>query len=60
MSDVSKRFFRVSDVVERVGLSKSTLRRLEMAGQFPRRKSLSRRSVAWLSSEIEAWIDARR
>lgn len=60
MSDVSKRFFRVSDVVERVGLSKSTLRRLEMAGQFPRRKNLSRRSVAWLSSEIEAWIDARR
>jgi prophage regulatory protein len=60
MSDVSTQFVRLQYVIERVGLSKNTIRRLEMAGKFPRRRSLSPRSVAWLSSEIEAWIDAHR
>lgn len=38
-------------------MSKSTRRRLELAGVFPKRKKLSPtgRAVGWLLSEIEAW-----
>lgn len=59
MSDVSNRLLRTHEVVERVGLSDSTLRRLERSGQFPRRRKLSSRAVAWLSNEVEGWIEAR-
>lgn len=34
--------------------------KLESAGQFPKRIVLSPRRVAWLESEIDAWIEARR
>jgi prophage regulatory protein len=33
--------------------------RLEQAGQFPKRIRLGQNRVAWLLSEIEAWIDER-
>lgn len=59
MSNDSTRLMRTREVVERVGLSYSTLRRLEQSGQFPHRKTLSRRAVAWLSNEVETWIEAR-
>lgn len=59
MSDASNRLLRTHEVVQRVGLSYSTLRRLEEAGQFPHRRKLSSRAVAWLSAEVEAWIAAR-
>jgi prophage regulatory protein len=35
------------------------IQRLENAGQFPKRIKLGRNRVAWLLSEIEAWIDER-
>lgn len=33
--------------------------RLEQAGQFPKRIRLGQNRVAWLLSEVEAWVDAR-
>ena len=33
--------------------------RLEHAGQFPKRIKLGRNRVAWLLTEVEAWIDER-
>lgn len=41
-----------------INLSPSTLLRLEAAGQFPKRVRVGAHSVAWLSSEIRAHIDA--
>jgi prophage regulatory protein len=35
------------------------IQRLEHAGQFPKRIRLGRNRVAWLLSEVEAWIDER-
>lgn len=52
-------FMRCSDVVEATGLSRSTLWRLERAGNFPKRRRLSPGRVAWRSEEIDAWRDAR-
>ena len=33
--------------------------RLEAAGQFPKRVPLGACRVAWLSEEVQAWIDER-
>ena len=33
--------------------------RLEAAGQFPRRVKLGACRVAWLSEEVQSWIDER-
>jgi prophage regulatory protein len=35
------------------------IQRLENAGQFPKRVRLGRNRVAWLLSEVEAWVDER-
>jgi len=37
------------------GLSRMTIYRLELAGKFPKRRQLSKNSVAWVESEIEQW-----
>jgi prophage regulatory protein len=42
-----------------IHLSKSTLRRLERCGEFPARVYVSPRKIAWLSSDVDAWL-ARR
>lgn len=39
-----------------INLSSSTIRRLEEAGQFPKRVRIGAHSVAWLASEIHEHI----
>lgn len=53
------RFLRLSEVRRRVPYSRATIYRLITAGQFPRPYSLGARAVAWLESEVDAWIAAR-
>lgn len=53
------RLVRLPIVVERTGLSRSTIWRLERAGLFPRRRRISANVVAWLESEVSAWIEGR-
>ena len=50
---------RKPDVAARLGVSQSTIQRLEKAGDFPRRVRLGPRAVAWRASEIEDWIADR-
>ena len=38
---------------------RASIYRLIAAGQFPRPYSLGARAVAWLESDIDAWIEAR-
>jgi prophage regulatory protein len=52
----SLKFIRLPQVKEMVGLSTATIWRLEKKGDFPKRKNISRSSVAWLLSDIENWI----
>jgi prophage regulatory protein len=40
-------------------LSRTQCWRLERQGKFPKRIPISERSVAWLESEVLAWIDGR-
>lgn len=53
------RFLRIRQVMQFTGLSRMTIYRLELAGQFPKRRRLSENSVAWLESDIESWADSR-
>lgn len=46
-ADLRRRGIKISD---------STIARLEAAGKFPKRVRLSTNSVAWMASEIDAYI----
>lgn len=42
-----------------VGLSDTTIWRMERRGEFPRRKQLSKNRVAWVRKDIIDWINSR-
>lgn len=42
-----------------VGLSDTTIWRMERRGEFPRRKQLSKNRVAWSRKDIIDWINSR-
>lgn len=50
---------RLPTVIARTGMSRSEIYRREALGEFPRRVNLGARSVGWLSSEIQEWIESR-
>lgn len=50
-----RRLLRRAEVMDRVGLSKSTLYSRISAGTFPKPVALGS-SVRWVESEVEAWI----
>lgn len=54
---MENRFIRLKEVVRRVGISKSNIYRLIPDGKFPRPIQLGPNSVAWLESEVSAWVN---
>lgn len=54
-----KSLMRLTAVMVRTGLSKTTIYELMGEGDFPKPVSLSRRSVAWVEDEVHSWIQAR-
>jgi prophage regulatory protein len=61
MTQLSKkeRFLRLADVMARTGLSRSSIYQNISEGKFPQNVSLGSRSVGWLESEIDRWIQDR-
>lgn len=53
---MSCRFIRFYELHSLVGLSRSTIWRMERVGKFPARRKLGANSVAWVESEISEWI----
>lgn len=53
------RLMRCPEVLSRVGLSKSTLYEMTTAGEFPGPIPIGRQAVAWLETEVDAWIASR-
>ena len=53
------RFISMSEVLDRICLSKTHLYRKINAGQFPRPVPLGPQKVAFLESEVEAWMADR-
>jgi prophage regulatory protein len=53
------KFLRVRQVMQLTGLSRMTIYRLELAGDFPKSRQLSKNSVAWLDTDIQQWAESR-
>jgi prophage regulatory protein len=53
------KILRPRTVVKMVGLSRSTLWRLENEGLFPARRKISRMAIGWLESEVLKWMADR-
>lgn len=53
------RLIRLSEVTHRCGLRRTQIFNLQRSGRFPRRVKIGKRAVAWVSSEIDAWIAER-
>jgi len=49
----------VNYVTAITNLSRSTVRRLELAGSFPRRRQISPRRVGWILTEVLTFIENR-
>jgi prophage regulatory protein len=52
-----KSLLRIRHVIERVGLSRSAIYQRIKDGEFPKPISLGGRAVAWVSSEIDEFIE---
>lgn len=53
-----ERFLRLPEVMHLCGLSRSTIYELIRKGEFPPQVSLGGKNVAWLHSEVTAWMAA--
>ncbi|MEG3145676.1 AlpA family phage regulatory protein [Sphingomonas sp. RT2P30] len=56
MSDTPDRILRLKTVLDRTGLSRSTLYRKMEAGTFPDRVKIAARCAGWRESAVNAWI----
>ena len=43
-----------------IGLSRSTVDRLEQRGEFPKRLTLATNAVAWKTHEVVQWVESRQ
>jgi prophage regulatory protein len=53
------KIIRISTVVERTGLSRSSIYSFLKSDSFPKQVRLGVRSVGWRESDVEAWISNR-
>lgn len=54
---MSKMIVRLPGVKARTGLSRSTIYLWVSQGRFPKPVSLGARSVGWISSDLDTWLD---
>ena len=52
----SERILRISTVLERTGLSRSTLYRRIESGTFPRQIKIAERCAGWRESAVNEWL----
>jgi prophage regulatory protein len=57
--DATQSLIRLPEVRRLIGLSRSTIYRLEREGRFVSRVRLSDRATAWPLKSVLAWIEAR-
>lgn len=58
-SNEKARILKLPEVIQRTALSKASIYAFIQAGQFPKQIKLSIRSVGWLESDVDSWLDAR-
>ena len=55
-TDTPDRILRIKTVLERTGLSRSTMYRKMENGTFPRNVQISTRCTGWRESAVSAWL----
>jgi prophage regulatory protein len=50
---------RLREVIEQTGLSRSTIYNLISQGKFPKQIELGARSVGWVDTEVDEWLEAK-
>lgn len=55
MADAPDRFLRLPAVIDRTGLSRSTIYRKMDTGTFPRQIKIAARAAGWRESAIAEW-----
>jgi prophage regulatory protein len=53
------RLMKLNEVKFATGLSRASIYQLVSRGQFPQQCRINERSVAWVSTEVQQWIDAK-
>ncbi|WP_338073324.1 AlpA family transcriptional regulator [Billgrantia aerodenitrificans] len=53
---MSMKLVRIKEVMDRTGLGRSTVYKYMNLGLFPKPIRLGSRAVAWVESEVVAWI----
>lgn len=56
---MSQQFWRLETVQQETGLSRSAIYEEMAQGRFPKNFPVTKRSVAWLSADVEAWKHSR-
>ncbi|MGB2538478.1 MULTISPECIES: helix-turn-helix transcriptional regulator [Hafnia] len=56
---MSQSFIRLSEVQRRTGYSKAWIYRLMSQGKFPASVKIGSRSIAFIESEVDEWINSR-
>lgn len=56
---MSQSLIRLSEVIRRTGYSRAWLYRLMSQGNFPTSIKIGSRSIAFVESEIDEWINQR-
>ncbi len=49
----------MNDVVERLGMSRSTINRMVDEGTFPKPTKLGARRIGWRAAAISEWLEGR-
>ena len=57
-SSLDRSVMRIGQVTRLVGLSRSWVYDAMSRGEFPQQIKLSRRAVAWRSTEVYNWLDS--
>ena len=55
-----KRILSQETVLEKVPVSRTTLWRMERAGNFPKRIQISANRIGWLEADVDAWVEERK
>ncbi len=56
MNDQPDRILRIGTVLERTGLTRSTLYRKIAGGSFPKQVAISTRCAGWRESAVRRWM----
>jgi len=55
-TDAPDRILRLATVLDRTGLSRSTLYRKVLAGTFPKQVRIATRCAGWRESAVDDWM----